>query len=61
MIEEVFKNEEGTVIIDRNLDNFLPLRNLGSGTSRPASPAPRSNQGEGSLSSSGNAGSQGGR
>jgi membrane protease subunit HflK len=35
MIEEVFKDEEGTVIIDRNLDNFLPLRNLGSGTTRP--------------------------
>ena len=51
MIEEVFKNDEGTVIIDRNLDNFLPLRNLGSGTSRPAAPAPRS--GEGSLSAQG--------
>jgi membrane protease subunit HflK len=29
MIEEVFKNDKGTVIIDRNFDNFLPLRNLG--------------------------------
>jgi membrane protease subunit HflK len=28
MIEEVFKNEEGTVIIDRNLRNFLPMMNL---------------------------------
>jgi membrane protease subunit HflK len=28
MIEEVFKNEEGMVIIDRNLDNFLPMMNL---------------------------------
>jgi membrane protease subunit HflK len=53
MIEEVFKDEEGTVIIDRNLDNFLPLRNLGSGTSGPANPAPRSGQGEGSLSAQG--------
>ena len=30
MIEEVFKGEEGTVIIDRNLRNFLPLMNLGA-------------------------------
>ena len=29
MIEEVFKDEKGMVIIDRNLNNFLPLRNLG--------------------------------
>ena len=29
MIEEIFKDEKGMVIIDRNLDNFLPLRNLG--------------------------------
>jgi len=29
MIEEVFKNEQGMTIIDRNLDNFLPLMNLG--------------------------------
>jgi membrane protease subunit HflK len=28
MIEEVFKNEDGMKIIDRNLDNFLPLMNL---------------------------------
>jgi membrane protease subunit HflK len=30
MVEEVFKDEEGTVILDRNFDNFLPLRNLDS-------------------------------
>ncbi|MDR2479554.1 MAG: FtsH protease activity modulator HflK [Treponema sp.] len=29
MVEEVFKNEEGTVIIDRNMGNFLPMMNLG--------------------------------
>jgi len=29
MVEEVFKGEEGTVIIDRNLKNFLPMMNLG--------------------------------
>jgi len=29
MVEEVFKNEKDMIIIDRNLDNFLPLRNLG--------------------------------
>jgi len=29
MVEEVFKNEKNMIIIDRNLDNFLPLRNLG--------------------------------
>jgi membrane protease subunit HflK len=34
MVEEVFKDEEGTVILDRNFDNFLPLRNLDS--ARPA-------------------------
>ncbi|MDR0730771.1 MAG: FtsH protease activity modulator HflK [Treponema sp.] len=32
MVEEVFKGEEGTVLLDRNFDNFLPLRNLGTGT-----------------------------
>jgi membrane protease subunit HflK len=30
MIEEVFKGDKDTVIIDRNFNNFLPLRNLGS-------------------------------
>jgi membrane protease subunit HflK len=29
MIEEVFKDEKDTVIIDRNLRNFLPLMNVG--------------------------------
>jgi membrane protease subunit HflK len=29
MVEEVFKDEEGMTIIDRNLRNFLPLMNLG--------------------------------
>jgi len=29
MVEEVFKNEKNMIIIDRNLDNFLPLRTLG--------------------------------
>ncbi|MCL2139613.1 MAG: FtsH protease activity modulator HflK [Treponema sp.] len=29
MIEEVFKDTKDTVIIDRNLKNFLPLMNLG--------------------------------
>jgi len=28
MIEEVFKDDNGMVIIDRNLDNFLPMMNL---------------------------------
>ena len=28
MIEEVFKNDTETTIIDRNFDNFLPLKNL---------------------------------
>jgi len=31
MIEEVFKNEDGMRIIDRNLSNFLPLLNMGGG------------------------------
>jgi membrane protease subunit HflK len=34
MIEEVFKGEEGTVVIDRNMQNFLPMLNLGQGGSR---------------------------
>jgi hypothetical protein len=29
MVEEVFKGEEGTTLIDRNLDNFLPMMNMG--------------------------------
>ena len=29
MMEEIFKNEEGITIIDRNLTNFIPLMNLG--------------------------------
>jgi membrane protease subunit HflK len=32
MVEEVFKDDEGTVIIDRNLRNFLPLMNLQGGS-----------------------------
>jgi membrane protease subunit HflK len=32
MIEEVFSGDEETIIIDRNFDNFLPLRNLGPAT-----------------------------
>jgi membrane protease subunit HflK len=29
MMEEVFKEDNDTIIIDRNFNNFLPLRNLG--------------------------------
>ena len=29
MIEDVFKGQDGTVVIDRNLNNFLPLMDLG--------------------------------
>jgi membrane protease subunit HflK len=29
MVEEVFKDEQGMTVIDRNLRNFLPLMNLG--------------------------------
>jgi len=31
MVEEVFKNEDGMTIIDRNLNNFLPMLNVGTG------------------------------
>ncbi len=31
MIEDVFGNDEGTDIIDKNLDNFLPLKSLQGG------------------------------
>jgi membrane protease subunit HflK len=30
MMEEVFKDDEATIILDRNFENFLPLRNLDS-------------------------------
>ncbi|MDR0669576.1 MAG: FtsH protease activity modulator HflK [Treponema sp.] len=30
MVEEVFKEDDGTVLLDRNFDNFLPLRDLGA-------------------------------
>ncbi|MDR3247446.1 MAG: FtsH protease activity modulator HflK [Treponema sp.] len=30
MMEEVFKDADGTVILDRNFDNFLPMLNLGA-------------------------------
>ncbi|MDR1566553.1 MAG: FtsH protease activity modulator HflK [Treponema sp.] len=30
MIEEVFKDDEATIIIDRQFNNFLPLRELGN-------------------------------
>jgi membrane protease subunit HflK len=33
MIEDVFKGEEDTVLIDRRFNNFLPLMNLTSGSS----------------------------
>jgi membrane protease subunit HflK len=29
MVEEVFKDEEGMTIVDRNLKNFLPMLNVG--------------------------------
>lgn len=29
MVEDVFSGEDKTIMIDRNLENFLPLRNLG--------------------------------
>jgi membrane protease subunit HflK len=32
MVEEVFEGDEGTVLLDRNFDNFLPLRDLGART-----------------------------
>jgi len=31
MVEEVFKDDDGMTIIDRNLDNFLPMMNLQRG------------------------------
>jgi membrane protease subunit HflK len=30
MMEEIFKDDGGTTLIDRNFDNFLPLKNLDS-------------------------------
>jgi len=34
MIEDVFKDEKNTALIDRRFSNFLPFRNLGNGTSQ---------------------------
>ena len=34
MIEEVFSSDEKTDLIDKNLDNFLPLKNLQGGATR---------------------------
>ncbi|MCL2127254.1 MAG: FtsH protease activity modulator HflK [Treponema sp.] len=34
MIEEVFKDDEGTVVIDKGLRNFLPMMNLGAAASQ---------------------------
>jgi membrane protease subunit HflK len=48
MIEEVFKDDTDTLLIDRNFDNFLPLRDLGSAS-------------RGSVNSGSAASSQGGR
>jgi membrane protease subunit HflK len=39
MMEEVFKDADGTAILDRNFDNFLPLRNLDSSRSGAAGAA----------------------
>lgn len=33
MIEEVFQGEKGTTLIDRRFQNFLPMKNLGTGSS----------------------------
>jgi membrane protease subunit HflK len=32
MVEDVFKNEDSTTLIDRRFNNFLPFRDLGSAT-----------------------------
>ncbi|MFW5716276.1 MAG: FtsH protease activity modulator HflK [Spirochaetota bacterium] len=36
MVEDVFADEEGVELVDRNLQNLLPLLNLGEGRSLPA-------------------------
>jgi membrane protease subunit HflK len=59
MIADVFKNDAGTVVVDRNLDNFLPLRNLGSSSGGNRAAPAAAPRGEGSLSSQAN--SQGSR
>jgi membrane protease subunit HflK len=51
MIEEAFGESEGTVVIDRNFNNFLPLRDIGA---RQGAAASRSSAGaQGSLSTQG--------
>ena len=40
MYDQVFANADGTDLIDKNLKNFLPLKNMGTGTPpAPAAPA----------------------
>lgn len=36
MVENVFKGQEGTDLVDKKLGSFLPLKNLGSGRPAPA-------------------------
>jgi membrane protease subunit HflK len=44
MIEEIFKDTQGTTMIDRNLNNFLPFRNLnGSPGSSSTRQSPQEN------------------
>ncbi|MDR3342122.1 MAG: FtsH protease activity modulator HflK [Treponema sp.] len=45
MIEEVFKDDTETIIIDRNFNNFLPLRNLNPGTQGDGAPRSLPSQG----------------
>jgi membrane protease subunit HflK len=45
MVEEVFKNEEGMTIIDRNLKNFLPMLNVSGGTASRGTSSGTANSG----------------
>jgi membrane protease subunit HflK len=44
MVEEVFKDDDGMVIIDRNLKNFLPMMNLGAAATQGGTAAQGGNR-----------------
>ena len=61
MVEEVFKNEDGMTIIDRNLKNFLPMLNLNSGNRASSQGAAQGAPQQGASSQNSPQGAQGGR
>ena len=59
MMEDVFKDAKGTALIDRRFSNFLPFRDLGSGTPQSGSASQGNTASQGSSASPGSPASQG--